>query len=357
MVAPRITCLVDARAQVGEGPVWDPVDEVLWWTDINGRRMHRFDPRGGRDEAFEMDIRVGCFALRAGGGMILAAEHGFWSWTPGIGKPEHLLDVEADRPENRMNDGGCDRAGNLFASSMNLADPRRPEAACWRLTPDLRAQLILDGIRIGNGIVIQAGDSRLSAQRMTGNQNTGDLQAEGRVRLEAAGRVWVGDAVGPAVGGKNWFATGSPTSAEATLNENRKSASSSHFHPVIIWARRIRKKETLRADWIERIPARAASRAPATNSATIRITPAFVLINFEIILLLVAGGSDDNKTSLAKHGKQSHITFMFLWLNRNYEGTRLSQARWIINYGQDPALHSTTGYHQRPCDPDRDSAS
>ena len=44
-----------------------------------------------------------------------------------------------------------------------------------------------------NGIVIQAGDSRLSAQRMTGNQNTGDLQAEGRVRLEAGGRVWVGD--------------------------------------------------------------------------------------------------------------------------------------------------------------------
>lgn len=152
MVAPRITCLVDARAKVGEGPVWDPVDGVLWWTDINGRRMHRFDPRSGRDEAFDMGIRVGCFALRAGGGMILAAEHGFWSWTPGIGKPEHLLDVEADRPENRMNDGGCDRAGNLFASSMNLADPRRPEAACWRLTPDLRAQLILDGIRIGNGI-------------------------------------------------------------------------------------------------------------------------------------------------------------------------------------------------------------
>lgn len=152
MVAPRITCLVDARAQVGEGPVWDPVDGVLWWTDINGRRMHRFDPRSGRDDAFEMDIRVGCFALRAGGGMILAAEHGFWFWTPGRGNPEHLLDVEADRPQNRMNDGGCDRAGNLFASSMNLADPRRPEAACWRLTPDLRAELILDGIRIGNGI-------------------------------------------------------------------------------------------------------------------------------------------------------------------------------------------------------------
>ncbi len=152
MVAPRITCLVDAMAQVGEGPVWDPVDEVLWWTDINGRRMHRFDPRTGRDEAFELGIRVGCFALRAAGGMILAAEHGFWSWTPGGGVPKHLLDVEADRAENRMNDGGCDRVGNLFASSMNLGNPRRAEAACWRLTPDLRVERVVDGVVIGNGI-------------------------------------------------------------------------------------------------------------------------------------------------------------------------------------------------------------
>lgn len=152
MVAPRITCLVDAQAQVGEGPVWDPVDALLWWTDINGRRMHRFDPRTGRDETFELAIRVGCFALRERGGMILSAEHGFWSWTPGAGPPEHLFDVEADRAENRMNDGGCDRAGNLFASSMSLANPRRPEGACWRLTPDLRAECIIDGVLIGNGI-------------------------------------------------------------------------------------------------------------------------------------------------------------------------------------------------------------
>ena len=113
----------------------------------------------------------------------------------------------------------------------------------------------------------------------------------------------MGDAVGPCVGGKSWFATGSPTSAEATLNENKKSASRSHFQPASIWARRIRKKETLRADWIERMPARAASNAPDTKSATIRMTPTSVLINFEIILLLVAGGIYFDETRLAKDRK------------------------------------------------------
>lgn len=152
MVAPGITCLVDARAQVGEGPVWDGVDEVLWWTDINGRRMHRFDPRTGRDEEFDLGIRVGCFALRARDGLILAAEHGFWAWNPASGALDHMFDVEADRADNRMNDGGCDRQGNLFASSMNLASPRQPTGACWRLTADLKATLVADGLSIGNGI-------------------------------------------------------------------------------------------------------------------------------------------------------------------------------------------------------------
>ena len=123
--------------------------------------------------------------------------------------------------------------------------------------------------------------------------------AEGR-RVAVGGGVCVGDAVGPGVGGKSWFATGSPTRAEATLNENKKSASSSHFQPASIWARRIRKKETLRADWIERIPARAASRAPDTNSATIRMMPTFVLINFEIILPLSGGTSITKVTVISK---------------------------------------------------------
>jgi hypothetical protein len=51
---------------------------------------------------------------------------------------------------------------------------------------------------------------------------------------------------------------------------------------------------------MERIPARAASKAPATNRAMTRMRPAFVLINFEIILLLVTGGSQVNEPSLVR---------------------------------------------------------
>lgn len=153
----EVTLVLDARAEVGEGPVWDGDEGVLWWTDIRGRVVHRYDPATGRDEVHDIGLRVGCFALRKGGGFVLAAEQGFWFWRPGTA-PEHIVDVEPN-PENRMNDGGCDRQGRFLAASMSTSDPRRADGGCWRLNPDLTVDQLDGGLTIGNGIAFSpAGD-------------------------------------------------------------------------------------------------------------------------------------------------------------------------------------------------------
>ena len=45
--------VLDAHATLGEGPVWDADGGVLWWVDIEGRRIHRFDPATSADTSFE----------------------------------------------------------------------------------------------------------------------------------------------------------------------------------------------------------------------------------------------------------------------------------------------------------------
>ena len=44
----EITCVVDARAELGEGTLWDPKAGVLWWIDIWQKLIHRYDPGVGQ---------------------------------------------------------------------------------------------------------------------------------------------------------------------------------------------------------------------------------------------------------------------------------------------------------------------
>src|SRR4051812_3905406 len=73
-----VDCVLDARAAVGEAPLWCEREQVLWWADIDGRTLHRFDPASGQDRSWPMPSRLGCFALRERtGGFVVALEDGF----------------------------------------------------------------------------------------------------------------------------------------------------------------------------------------------------------------------------------------------------------------------------------------
>ena len=41
------TILPEAPAALGESPVWDEANGVLWWVDIDGHTVRRTDPDGG----------------------------------------------------------------------------------------------------------------------------------------------------------------------------------------------------------------------------------------------------------------------------------------------------------------------
>ena len=64
----EIACVVDAKAVLGEGTVWDPKAQVLWWIDIWGRLIHRYDSKTGADDTWESPEFLGCIGLRAAPG-------------------------------------------------------------------------------------------------------------------------------------------------------------------------------------------------------------------------------------------------------------------------------------------------
>jgi len=143
--------VLDIRATLGEGPVWCPRDQVLYWVDILSQTVNRFDPGSGANRVWRVPDLVGSMALREGGGAILALRHGFafLNFETGNVKPAAAPDdIGADM---RFNDGKCDRRGRFFAGTMH-----NPETAAlgklYRLDADGTLQVVEDGIVTSNGL-------------------------------------------------------------------------------------------------------------------------------------------------------------------------------------------------------------
>jgi sugar lactone lactonase YvrE len=150
-----IECVLPAAALLGEGALWDPAAGVLWWVDIKGRQIHRFDPASGTNVNWPTPHDIGSLALRASGGLVVAMRHGFHAFDPPGGTFTTIVEPEADQPENRFNDGKPDRQGRFWAGSLH--DPEtRPTGGLYRLDPDLSCQRLVDGIVASNALAFGA---------------------------------------------------------------------------------------------------------------------------------------------------------------------------------------------------------
>lgn len=145
----------DARAELGEGPIWDAASARLLWVDILQGRVHRFDPVSGQDEIRDVGRPVGAVTPARDGSLVLATSRGFERLDWKTGRVSTIAEVEADRPANRMNDGACDPAGRFWAGTMAL-DESAGAGALYRLDPDGRVTKMVDDISISNGIAWSA---------------------------------------------------------------------------------------------------------------------------------------------------------------------------------------------------------
>ena len=149
----RIEPVGRIRCQWGEAPIW--WQGALYFVDIEGRRVHRYDPSDGSDRSWEVGQRVGTVVPRATGGLVIAGDHGFAFLDEASGELSPIADPEAGLTGNRFNDGKCSPDGRFFAGSMSLT--RTPgTAALYRLDPDLGVHQVFGPVTTSNGIAWSA---------------------------------------------------------------------------------------------------------------------------------------------------------------------------------------------------------
>lgn len=136
--------LLDARAELGEGPCWDARTQTLYWLDILNQRVY-----ADLEVFAQLDDFVGCAAPRRDGGLILALKSSIVELKPGSAKPT-VLAAPAEPAKNRFNDGKCDPAGRFLAGSMSLNESD-PSGTLYSYDGKTITTL-LTGIRISNGL-------------------------------------------------------------------------------------------------------------------------------------------------------------------------------------------------------------
>ena len=106
----------DRRCELGEGPLWHPLRNQLFWFDILGRRLLTQDKTGSRHWEFPQMVSAAGWVSKDD--LLIASETSLFRFNLADGTSEPLVTLEADNPQTRSNDGRADPQGGFWIGTM-----------------------------------------------------------------------------------------------------------------------------------------------------------------------------------------------------------------------------------------------
>ncbi|MDH4442598.1 MAG: SMP-30/gluconolactonase/LRE family protein [Rhizobium sp.] len=113
------TVLVDERLELGEGPTFDPLSGSLFWFDILGKTLCELTVETGAFARHDLPFLASVLAVIDADRQLIASDQGLFlrDRTSGVLSP--YARIEADKPQNRSNDGRVHPSGALWIGTMS----------------------------------------------------------------------------------------------------------------------------------------------------------------------------------------------------------------------------------------------
>jgi len=140
----------EVNAELGEGPVWVSREAALWFVDIRGEQLHRYDPATREHATWSTPDTPGFIVPVRGGGFLVGLKSGLCRFEPASGEFTHYGRVEPHAPDNRLNDGTVGVDGALWFGSMDDLETS-PSGALYRLDAGAHPVALDTGYVITNG--------------------------------------------------------------------------------------------------------------------------------------------------------------------------------------------------------------
>jgi sugar lactone lactonase YvrE len=150
--SPDPSVAADTRCHTGEGPLWHPDEEVVYFVDIPRADLYRYDPAAGSHErVLDAEGAVGGFTIQASGDLLLFRDEGrIQPWSPETGLGDPLVASIDGEEESRFNDVIADPEGRVFCGTMPTPDGE--PGTLYRLDTDGSLSVAVEDARLSNGL-------------------------------------------------------------------------------------------------------------------------------------------------------------------------------------------------------------
>jgi sugar lactone lactonase YvrE len=109
----------DTLCTLGEGPLWHPEREQLFWFDIIGKRL--FAKGDGAPRSWDFDEHVSAAGWIDRDSLLIASETALFRFHLVSGSRRDLVALEAESAATRSNDGRADPQGGFWIGTMGKA--------------------------------------------------------------------------------------------------------------------------------------------------------------------------------------------------------------------------------------------
>ena len=141
-----------AEATTGEGAIWHPERNTLFWVDIEGKTLYEYVPDLKDCRHWKFDRMVSTVVPETDSTVIVSLQNEIVR----VNLSDSTLTSVAPIPDNngkiRCNDGKCDPSGRLWVGTMGFGAPKGA-ASLYCVWPDGTVKVKIPGVTISNGIV------------------------------------------------------------------------------------------------------------------------------------------------------------------------------------------------------------
>ncbi|MGR3711926.1 MAG: SMP-30/gluconolactonase/LRE family protein [Shimia sp.] len=172
-----MSTVFDSRVcELGEGPLWHPERQQLFWFDIIGCKL--MTQEDGASKEWQFDEHVSAAGWVDRDTLILASETALWKFDLVTEEQEYLVGLEADNPDTRSNDGRADPYGGFWIGTMGKSAQSKAGAIYRYYQGELRK--LVNRITITNAICFSAdGKWAHYAETLSGQVMRWELDEDG----------------------------------------------------------------------------------------------------------------------------------------------------------------------------------